>query len=63
MIKPDLPPDVALIARQKLKECLHTILQIGDATCVDRKTSSRYSGIIIDIRTLTRELQQYANSN
>ena len=63
MIKPDLPPDVALIAKQKLKECLTTILQIGDATCVDRKTNSRYAGIITDVGTLTRELQRHANSN
>ena len=57
-VRPDLPPETALHCIQTLQTALDHILNVGDHTLVDRRSSTRYANLIIDINSVIGELKK-----
>jgi len=56
----DIPLEEAKMAAHALKQCLATVLEVGDRTHKDRTTNRSYVNIIIEIGHLQAELLRYA---
>ena len=55
----DIPMEEAKMAAQALKQCLSTVLEVGDRTHADRKTNRSYVNVIIELGHLQGELLRY----
>ena len=57
-VRPDLPPETARHCIETLRTALDHILNVGNHTLVDRRSSPRYANVIIDINSVIDELKK-----
>ena len=58
VLRKDLNPDLTNHAVGALRQSLQQILRVGEATCEDRRTSSQYVTIIMEMSSLIGELKR-----